>query len=124
MTPAQAARTIRGASGVRRRAIATTAWATTATAAALSPATAPATAPSVGIVAPAAARPSIVISTALGSVNPTNAASAPAHPARSRPTAIINWVLAGPGSAWHRATSSAKAASSSQRCRTTNAARW
>ena len=34
---------------------------------------------------------------ALGSVNPSHAASAPAQPARSRPIAIVSWLLAGPG---------------------------
>jgi hypothetical protein len=61
---------------------------------------------------------------ALGSVNPSHAAAAPAQPARRRPTAIVSWLLAGPGSAWHSATSSANARSSSQPRRTTNAARW
>ena len=59
--------------------------------------------------------------TALGSVNPSQAASAPAQPARSRPTAIVSWLLAGPGSVWHRATSSANASSSSHPRWATNA---
>ena len=123
-TAARAARASRGASGVSRRAIASTAWATTATAAALSPATAPATGPSDGIAAPATTTPSRAIRAALGSVKPTHAAIAPGQPARSRPIATESWLLPGPGRAWHSATSSAKAFSSSQPSRTTNAVRW
>ena len=107
-----------------RWAIASTACATTATAAVLRPATAPATGPVSGIVAPATTIPSSPMSAALGSVKPTQAASAPAQPARSRPTATDSWLDAGPGRAWHSATSSAKDRSSSQPSRVTNAARW
>jgi hypothetical protein len=121
---AAAASSSRGASGVSRRAIATTACATTATAAAFSPATAPATGPACGTAAPATSTPMRPISTALGSVNPTHAATAPGQPARSRPMAIDSWLLPGPGSAWHRATSSPNARSSSQPRSSTNARRW
>ena len=61
---------------------------------------------------------------ALGSVNPSHAANAPAQPARRRPTAIVSWLLAGPGSVWHSAARSANAASSSQPRSSTNARRW
>jgi hypothetical protein len=61
---------------------------------------------------------------ALGSVNPSHAAKAPAQPARILPTAIVSWLLAGPGSVWHRATRSANPTSSSHARSSTNARRW
>ncbi len=114
----------RGRSGVRRRAIRYTAWATMATAATSSPWMAPAIGPVSGTRASAATRPSMVMISALGRVNPSHAAAAPAQPARSRPTAIVSWLLAGPGSVWHSATRSANTASSTQPRSSTNALRW
>ncbi len=105
----------RGQSGARDRAITRTAWATTATAAILSPWTHPAPDRS----EPAANRPSAIISTAAGSVKPTHAANAPASPALREPTAIPSCELAGPGSAWQSATRSANSASPSQPRRST-----
>jgi hypothetical protein len=61
---------------------------------------------------------------ALGRVKPTHAAMAPAQPALRRPIASDSWLLAGPGSAWQSATSSAKDRSSSQPRATTYVARW
>jgi hypothetical protein len=87
-----------------------TAWATTATAANVRPWTQPAFERSVE----AAKIPSAVSATADGSVNPSQAAAPPIRPARRVPIAIPSSVLAGPGSAWVRATRSPKAASSSQ----------
>jgi hypothetical protein len=62
-------------------------------------------------------------SSAEGSVNATNAASAPGHPARSRPRLNPSLLLAGPGRNWQSASSCANCASSSQRRRSTNSAR-
>jgi hypothetical protein len=94
----------RGRSAHSDFAIPHTAWATTATATTLSP-----------WIAPTAAGPAIaptpsakaISSSADGSVKPTHAASAPSQPARPSPTAMPNWLLAGPGRNWHKATRSA-----------------
>ena len=88
----------------RLRAMPHTACATTATATTLSPWIAP-----VGNTAypPARPSPNKASTSAEGSVNPSQAASAPGMPARINPSAIPTWLLAGPGRNWHSATRSA-----------------
>ena len=81
-----------------------TACATTATATTWSPCSMP---PLRGPVSAAAPRAKRTMATADGSVKPSQAASPPASPPRERPTAKPTWLLAGPGSSWHRATRSA-----------------
>ena len=83
-----------------------TAWAITATAATFSPCTTarPDTPPM-----RASPRPSRIMAMADGSVNASQAASMPAHPARFRPSAMPTWLLAGPGRNWHNATRSENA---------------
>ena len=106
MAAARAAKVRRGASGHSVRAMPHTAWATTATAASLSPCRAPARA---GWRRSNCARPSAnaIKSRADGSVKPSQASTAPAHPPRCRPMAKPTWLLVGPGRNWHSATSSA-----------------
>ncbi len=99
----------RDQSGASAPAMPQTAWATTATAASLRPWTQPASARS----AEAVSRPIAVSAMADGRVNPSHAASPPSMPARRVPMANPSWLLAGPGSAWQRATRSANAVSSS-----------
>jgi hypothetical protein len=105
----------RGQSGVRLRAISTTACATTATAASLSPRAQPASARSIDVVT----SPNTSKAMADGKVNPIQAANPPARPARRVPIAMPSWLLAGPGRSWQSATRSPNAASSSQRRRST-----
>ena len=77
----------------RTRAICTTAWATTATAATFNPATIPE-----GTTTPLpTARPAPMSRTADGSVKPSHARSEPPMPARRSPTPIPTCELAGPG---------------------------
>ena len=90
---------MRGQSGASDPASTYTAWATIATAASLSPWTQPAEARSPDD----ATRANATSTTADGSVNPSHAATPPAHPARSAPIAIPSWLLVGPGSDWQRA---------------------
>ena len=51
------------------------------------------------------AKPNITI--AEGNVKPAQAANAPAQPARRSPIRKPVWLLAGPGTIWHKATSPA-----------------
>jgi hypothetical protein len=97
-----------------------TACATTATAATFRPASHPAPATSPSPPTPSA---NASITSALGSVNPTHAASAPHAPARRNPTASPTWLLAGPGRNCASATTSAYASSVSHPRRPTNSAR-
>ncbi len=117
---AKTASTRRGQSGHSARLIVHTACATIATATIFSPRTAPDDAS-----APCCAMPSAkaIIAIADGSVKPAQAASAPRQPARSQPSAMPVWLLAGPGRNWVSATRSAKARSSSQWRRSTNSLR-
>ena len=48
-----------------------------------------------------------------GMVKPSHAITPPSFPARSVPIAIPSWLLAGPGSNWHKATRSVNDLSSS-----------
>ena len=122
-TPAQAARTIRGASGARRRPIATTACATTATAAALTR-HGSCNGPLGRDRRAGGSQAQHRHQHGAGQREPEERREAPGpnlpSAARRRSSAAC-WPAR---HAWHRATSSAKAASSSQRCRTTNAACW
>ena len=61
--------------------------------------------------------------TAEGIVKPSHAMNPPISPARLMPTAIPNWLLAGPGRNWQRAISSAKLSSSSHLRLTTYSSR-
>src|SRR5205823_3970111 len=79
------------------------AGATTATATSLSPSSQPA-APTPDARTPYA---KAISATADGSVNPSHAATPPASPARSMPSAIPTWLDAGPGRNWQSATRSA-----------------
>ena len=81
-----------------------TAWATTATAAILSPCNRPLPSAS---PAPATLNANSTMAMAEGNVNPSQAAKPPAKPARKRPTPMPTWLLAGPGKNWHSATRSA-----------------
>ena len=112
---ATTARARRGQSGASAPAITQTACATTATAATFRPWTQPAPDRSVD----AANSPSAVSATADGSVNPSQAATPPAIPARRVPMAMPSWLLAGPGRIWDSVTRSVKASSSSQPRRAT-----
>ena len=105
----------RATSGASVRHMTSTAWATTATAASLSPRTQPASVRSADSVSSANATRMI----ADGRVNPSQPTMPPSRPARSVPIAIPSWLLAGPGSAWLSASRSAKRASSSHRRRST-----
>ena len=107
----------RVASGHSALLIVHTACATTATANTLRPISQPEFA-----VTPNCSRPraNAVISKAEGSVNPSQAISAPRRPARWNPRAMPTWLLAGPGRNWHKETSSPYAPSSIHRRRTTN----
>ncbi|MNV48307.1 hypothetical protein D3C71_1402060 [compost metagenome] len=92
-----------GLSGHSVRPMPHTAWATIATAATFSPCmTADPDSQ------PKWARPiaNPISASAVGSVNASQAAAMPAHPARRRPSAMPTWLLAGPGRNWHRATRS------------------
>ena len=115
----------RFASGVRVLAMPSTACATTATAAALSPWIHPASDTSPSAVTPHANATS---NSAEGRVNAVQAATKPASPARCSPSAMPTWLDAGPGRNWHSAIRSAYAASSSHLRRSTNASlkypRW
>lgn len=113
------ARVARGGSGASVRPIVQTACATTATATTMRPCSQAAC-----TAAPVLTRrANAAIAAADGRVKPIQAASAPAQPARSMPTAMPTWLLAGPGRSWHSATRSAYAAASSQRLRSTYSCR-
>jgi len=88
------ARVARSLSGHKLRAMPQTAWATTATATILRPC-------SQGTceMSPSSATPysKAIMATAEGIVNPNQAANAPARPARSVPSVMPTWLLAGPG---------------------------
>ena len=91
-------------SGHRLRAMPSTAWATTATAATFRPWIMPwLTGPSSRLALRAKATRMI----AEGRVKAVQAAAAPQPPPRCRPMAKPTWLLAGPGRNWHRATRSA-----------------
>jgi hypothetical protein len=96
----------RGQSGHKERHIDQTACATIATVTIFRPWT---TESSTRLPSPAHASPcaNSTSSMADGSVKPSQAANAPAHPARPSPSAKPTWLLAGPGRNWHNATSSA-----------------
>jgi hypothetical protein len=81
-----------------------TACATIATATTFRPCTAPEAASDSYRAMPWANR---ISATADGSVKPSHAHSEPAHPARSMPSAMPTWLLAGPGRNWQSATRSA-----------------
>ena len=103
MSAAATASPARSRSGQSERPMPQTACAMMATAAIFSPWMAPDADSQPNCASPSAKR---ISATAVGSVNATQAASMPAHPARFRPIAMPTWLLAGPGRNWHSATRS------------------